>query len=445
MAFLGTGANQVPPGGVPRDWIARTRPDIADLADRYADRFGVPRQTVYNVVWRENGTGAGTGNERLNITRSSAGAEGPMQMIEGTRRAYGITASSPLEDQMRAGINYLADLGYNRGYGHTNREPERSYFDPAAAVGGYIASPTRYYDITHGVAVPAFGNVSQAYVLHTTQGVVPLDSLPQFFRDLPAAQQFRQSAGFPTFDEAGWIASDPGWTTHDVSPGLTPTELDLRPPAPIYDFSQPLPFADTGLQGQSLQDWIASPTGGQRVAGLSEQGGYTLTPDVIEFVGRVAPELGGGPQAFPEGNFPWFTPGRIGQEEGAFLQHHALMPNNLVFDSEALNWRVPDPQRGDPQRFPGATGIWGAQTVADWLPGAATGFGRDYLTHLGYGAEHNAGDCRTLITALPTCTVRRARACWPTILVRHPASARSAWAIRHRQHCRHVDVRASAV
>ena len=81
-----------------------------------------------------------------------------------------------------------------------------------------------------------------------------------------------------------------------------------------------------GPPGGSTDDFIT----GSRAAG------YELPSDVAEFAMRVAPELAGGPQAFPEGNFPWFTPGRISEEAGAILQHHALMPNNLVFDPEAL-------------------------------------------------------------------------------------------------------------
>ena len=94
MAGTGTGANQVPPGGVPRDWIARTRPDIANLADRYADQFGIPRQTVYNVIFRENGTGSGTGNEGLRVTTSGAGATGVMQMTRSTAPRSGHSSTS---------------------------------------------------------------------------------------------------------------------------------------------------------------------------------------------------------------------------------------------------------------------------------------------------------------------------------------------------------------
>lgn len=47
--------NQVPQGGVPRAWIERHSPEIANIADRYADQFGVPRQLVYNVLFRDPG------------------------------------------------------------------------------------------------------------------------------------------------------------------------------------------------------------------------------------------------------------------------------------------------------------------------------------------------------------------------------------------------------
>lgn len=222
MANTGTGANQIPPGGVPRSWIANSRPDIANLADRYADQYGVPRQFVYNIIFRENGTGSGTGNEGLRITRSSAGAEGPMQMIESTRRAYGITASSPLEAQIEAGVHYLSDLGWNRPdpQGNPTGRPggQFSQFNPAAAAGGYIGSPLRYYQFETNGSAPGFKNTSQAYVVHATQGVVPMASLPQVFQDLPVTQQFRGSSAFPTFDEAGWIAADPGWTTSSFTP-----------------------------------------------------------------------------------------------------------------------------------------------------------------------------------------------------------------------------------
>ena len=250
------------------------------------------------------------------------------------------------------------------------------------------------------------------------------------------------------FQNGQWVQGRDDWWNGDTGvevgaggepvpplpPGTTwgfPSDFVPPPREPNWGFTAPLPFGRTGLEGQSLQNWINNPAGGQQVAGLSEQGGYTLPEGVVDFVGRVAPELGGGPQAFPEGNFPWFTPGRISGEEGAILQHHALMPNNLVFDPEALTWRVPDPQRGDPQRFPGATGIWGAQTVADWLPGAATGFGRDYLTHLGYGAEHNAGGLSNTYYGAPNLygapNIGRARQLFRPVAA---ASARSAWATR---------------
>ena len=57
------------------------------------------------------------------------------------------------------------------------------------------------------------------------------------------------------------------------------------------------------------------------------------------------------------------------------------MPNNLVYNPNTTAWDVPTEQR-----FPGGTGIWGGQAVADWLPSAELGAGQDYLRHLGYGA-----------------------------------------------------------
>ena len=99
----------------------------------------------------------------------------------------------------------------------------------------------------------------------------------------------------------------------------------------------------------------------------------------------TAPELGGGPGSFdPNNPFPWQNPGRIGEAAGGILQHHALMPNNLVYNPETQAWDVPTEQR-----FPGGTGIWGSESVAGWLSEvdpATAGAGQDYLRHLGYGA-----------------------------------------------------------
>jgi len=381
--------NTPPAGGTPREWLTRGSgsQELVNSIDHWADHYSIPRQFVYDLVWRENGIGAGTGNERLRITTSDAGAAGPMQLVPAARRYYGINANSSTDDMVFAGVSMLFENGTNTGYGRLSNVNGGRAFDqwnPAAAAGMYIAGPD-YYRWLNGETGTSFGPTSQSYVIETTRNTVPLDQLPERFRGLPITQFYGEPHGSgdlgvsPSFDlgvsfNTGNVGGDPALLNWH---GDTGQEIGT----PNEGLNTPLPYAGTGLQGQSLQDWIASPTGGQQVAGLSAQSGYTLTPDVVEFVGRTAPELGRGPEGFSEGNFPWFTPGRISEDVGEVLQHHALMPNNLVFNPNSLTWDVPQEKR-----FPSNVGIWGAQRVADWLPTSSPGFEHDYLKHLGYGA-----------------------------------------------------------
>lgn len=379
---------EVPQGGVPREWIARGDPQWATWADRYADINGVPRQLLYNILWMETG---GNPNVGLNPnTVSSAGAVGLGQFLTGPRSAsaaYGINPRDP-EQGIRGAAQYLADIAYGRGQGAVQGVPERTVPNWAIAAGGYNAGPTGFANLELGRR-PGLRAETVNYVTNVSNGVYNLDALPNRYQQL-YGQQFEDfhTRGVPqnldiaypwaTQEEREAFAS--GMPTHGNFwvPGDTGQEIG---PNTGLDFTAPLPYAGTGLQGQSLQDWIASPTGGQQVAGLSAQSGYTLTPDVVEFVGRTAPELGRGPEGFSAGNFPWFTPGRISEDVGEVLQHHALMPNNLVFNPESLAWDVPQERR-----YPSNVGIWGAARVADWLPSSSPGFEQDYLKHLGYGA-----------------------------------------------------------
>ena len=97
-----------------------------------------------------------------------------------------------------------------------------------------------------------------------------------------------------------------------------------------------------------------------------------------------------------------------------------------MFDSKAdLAGARPS---GVTSRFPGDRHL-GRATVADWCQ-APRWVWRDYLTHVAMALSTIRAGCRTLITALPTCTARRMRACSAISWASRLASTRSAWATR---------------
>jgi Transglycosylase SLT domain len=356
-------ANELPAGGVTIDQV---QPQYRQWFIDAAQRHNVPLPFLLNIYGAETSLGTNF--------RDSPVARGIMQIGDTTAQRYGINNRDPQSSIFgaagllgtyiqRYGDPYMAAIAYNAGEGNPNSaDPRRGLL--AYQTGGW----------------QALQDETLRYVDNVMRGVGPSppglrDYMATHFYGMPGAGNTVFDVPLPTREY------DPNEDWH----GDTGQEIGPRtgiPETPGLGDS-PLPYAGTGLSGPSLQQWLADPEGGQRVAGLSAQSGYTLPPDVVEFLGRTAPELGRGPEGFSSGQFPWFTPGRISEDVGEILQHHALMPNNLVFNDQTGAWDVPQERR-----YPSNVGIWGAQRVADWLPSSSPGFEHDYLQHLGYGAPN---------------------------------------------------------
>ncbi|MEO8341750.1 MAG: lytic transglycosylase domain-containing protein [Nitrospirota bacterium] len=77
-------------------------PEVRRWADHWAAEFGVERELVYAVIEAESG-----GESRA---VSSAGAVGVMQLMPGTAAIFRARNRFDIEDNVRAGVAYLAWL-----------------------------------------------------------------------------------------------------------------------------------------------------------------------------------------------------------------------------------------------------------------------------------------------------------------------------------------------
>ena len=76
--------------------------EVRRWADRWADAYGVERELVYAVIEVESG-----GNPKA---ISSAGAAGLMQLMPDTATTFRVRNRFDVEDNVRAGVAYLAWL-----------------------------------------------------------------------------------------------------------------------------------------------------------------------------------------------------------------------------------------------------------------------------------------------------------------------------------------------
>ena len=420
---------------LPSSWSQQRRDEYMGYFNDAAQRWGVPVQQLINQAYTESSLNP----LKIGPTVNGVQAQGITQWMPGTRRdainEWGFAPFNPMNPReaidATAHFMSLIGTGYFQGY----RGDQALPYDPLRASIGYIAGQNNpSLPQISSSAMDAnfdwsqFGPQTLAYGERLSPGAynVPLalrgatnlsprptdqqnqdEALASLAGRLPnldystAAQFINPDGSFNTellrlnpqampremfayFQAAGDLA---GWgydlQSNTARPGAGQAGWDLLRSIEGYVPGLTQGFQPDTFFYQESVPQTQGPGGGGTDAFIegSRAAGYELPSGVAEFAMQVAPELAGGPQAFPEGNFPWFTPGYISEAEGAILQHHALMPNNLVFNPESQIWDVPQERR-----FPGATGIWGAQRVADWLPTSGSGFEHDYLTHLGYGA-----------------------------------------------------------
>jgi hypothetical protein len=358
-------AINVPVGGtnwdnLPRHVTPEQRDNYIQWVNRYATQYGVPTQVLMNMLTQES-------NWQPGIT-SNRGAQGIAQIMPGTATeiatALGMPNFDPYnpEHGIQGGAYYLGRI-YNQYYGNS---PNGDWGHVAA---GYNWGPNRPRLRNWGPETQDWlrNNNSETwnYYQALTRGLVPPLTGTQW--------------GF-----AGTTPIGTGTGTDDSVPPPLGSDWGFGPGNDTFYRGGGIDQPDLG-GGTALgpnQDFLDD------VTSRSAAAGYELPAGVADFLWRTVPTLGQGPEGFGEGAFPWFNPGQIDADVGAVLQHHALMPNNLIYNPETQMWDVPNERR-----FPSNTGIWGAEQVASQLPELGEGFNRDYLTHLGYGAtqEHNSG------------------------------------------------------
>lgn len=83
-------------------WCWGQSAEVRRWADHWADKYGVERELVYAVIEAESG-----GNPRA---VSSAGAAGVMQLMPDTATVFRVRNRFDVEDNVRAGVGYLAWL-----------------------------------------------------------------------------------------------------------------------------------------------------------------------------------------------------------------------------------------------------------------------------------------------------------------------------------------------
>jgi len=71
-------------------------------ATTYADYYGVERELVYAIIWHETKWNP--------LATSNVGAQGAMQLMPSTQRAYGVVQPYDISDNIGGGVAYLADL-----------------------------------------------------------------------------------------------------------------------------------------------------------------------------------------------------------------------------------------------------------------------------------------------------------------------------------------------
>jgi soluble lytic murein transglycosylase-like protein len=90
--------------GLPTAMVADAQPGTAAVqyADLYADCYGVPRELVHAVIEVESGWQP--------AAVSSKGAAGIMQLMPATAVAFGVRSRFMVDQNIRAGVAYLARL-----------------------------------------------------------------------------------------------------------------------------------------------------------------------------------------------------------------------------------------------------------------------------------------------------------------------------------------------
>ena len=110
-----------------------------DFLDRMARQYGIPPEEARAIYQLETASGR-------NVRRSSAGAQGQMQLMPGTARELGVTDINDPYQNIRGGVQYYA-------------QQRKRFGDPALAAAAYNAGPGRVQRA--GNAVPQIGETRQ--------------------------------------------------------------------------------------------------------------------------------------------------------------------------------------------------------------------------------------------------------------------------------------------